>query len=337
MHRRLGFLLLGGLLVAGACSENNTAPEASSAAPDFLRTGDLAPKHIFPTVAEAWKWQGEARPGGGGGGKGGSTGIFYHGGPIMRTVNVAAVYWSGSTIYSGGPTPGATGTGAQDGSLVGYFLRNIGGSAYFNVNTSYYDGAGVHVPNAVSYTQFYANNTSLPPTNGSGVSNATIQAMLNGAFAAGKLTLDANTIYFVFSGHGVNLGGGFAPYGGNYCAYHTYYSSGGTAVKYAVMPYNLDAGGSCAVYNLSSSPNGDVAADMEVSPMVHEMEEAATDPQLNAWYDRRGQENADKCAYTYGTRYTVNGAQANVNLNGKDFLIQQNWKNVSGGGCALSL
>ena len=35
------------------------------------------------------------------------------------------------------------------------------------------------------------------------------------------------------------------------------------------------------------------------------LEETATDPDLNAWYDRRGYENADKCAWTFGTTYTV--------------------------------
>jgi hypothetical protein len=62
-----------------------------------------------------------------------------------------------------------------------------------------------------------------------------------------------------------------------------------------------------------------------------------TDPNLNAWYDRRGYENADKCAWTFGTTYTTsNGAQANMNLGGLNFLIQQNWVNANGGFCALS-
>ena len=34
------------------------------------------------------------------------------------------------------------------------------------------------------------------------------------------------------------------------------------------------------------------------SIIAHELEEATTDPDLNAWYDRRGEENADKCAWT---------------------------------------
>jgi len=76
------------------------------------------------------------------------------------------------------------------------------------------------------------------------------------------------------------------------------------------------------------------------SILIHELEEAVTDPNLNAWYDANGEENADKCAWTFGSTYTVaNGSKANMKLggvNGRDFLIQQNWVNASGGYCAKS-
>ena len=79
------------------------------------------------------------------------------------------------------------------------------------------------------------------------------------------------------------------------------------------------------------------------SILAHELEEATTDPDLNAWYDRRGAENADKCAWTFGTTYTTsNGALANMQLGGagttvaRDYLIQRNWVNASGGFCAKS-
>jgi hypothetical protein len=71
---------------------------------------------------------------------------------------------------------------------------------------------------------------------------------------------------------------------------------------------------------------------------VHEIEETTTDMMGNAWYDNRGYENGDKCAWTWGTTYTTAaGGTANVNIGGKDFLVQQNWKNSGTGGCALHL
>jgi hypothetical protein len=57
---------------------------------------------------------------------------------------------------------------------------------------------------------------------------------------------------------------------------------------------------------------------------------------LNAWYDSTGAENADKCAWTFGTTFASNGAQANVQIGFRNYLIQQNWVNASGGYCGLS-
>jgi hypothetical protein len=71
------------------------------------------------------------------------------------------------------------------------------------------------------------------------------------------------------------------------------------------------------------------------SVIAHELEETTTDPDLNAWYDNSGMENADKCAWTFGRTYNTNGAKANMKLGTKNYLIQRNWVNASGGSCAL--
>jgi hypothetical protein len=260
-----------------------------------------------------------------------NTGIFYHGGPLFTAqTRVVAIYWSGATIYNGGPNPGATGTGSQDGSLVGAFLRNLGGSPYFNINSTYVDGSGTHVTNSVAYTRFWAT-TANAPTSGQTVSDAQVQAVIVSGLGSGALTFDNSTLYVVFSGPGVNLGGGF---GSQYCAYHGHFSSGGRDVKYAVMPHDADFVSGCTA--LAGSPNNDFAADAEVNTLAHETEETTTDEDLNAWYDRRGEENADKCAWTFGTTYTTsNGSTANMNLGGSDYLVQRNWVNSGHGGCLV--
>ena len=68
-----------------------------------------------------------------------------------------------------------------------------------------------------------------------------------------------------------------------------------------------------------------------VSIVAHELEEATTDPDLNAWYDSSGNENADKCAWTFGhSQYQVsNGAWANVRLGTRDYLLQRNIRHAS--------
>ncbi len=309
---------------AAACSDRPAPTQPGG--PSFLDVAQgQSHVHVMPLKAQAFGL-GAAKPGGGGS-KGGP-GIFYHGGPIFYQTKVVAVYWANSPIYNGGPGAGTAGLGSADKSLIGYFLSHLGGSPYFNINTTYFDGTGAHVQNVVNYTGFWAANTNVPAS-GASVSDAQIQAELISGFVSGAITFDQNTLYEVFSGPGVNLGGGF---GTQYCAYHGHFSWNGNDVKYSAMPHDYDFPTACAA--LSGSPNNDFAADAEVNTLAHETEETTTDEDLNAWFDRRGQENADKCAWTFGTTYTTgNGSVANMNLAGKDFLVQRNWVNAGSGGC----
>ena len=259
--------------------------------------------------------------------------ILYWGGPVVPAAKVVSIYWAGARIYNGGPTPGTTGIGTSDGSLIGYFLRNLAGSSYYNINTTYYDtvGGGHTVSNGVTYTGYWADNTNVPGTNKS-VRDSAIQQEIVKGFTNGKIAYDPSTIYTVFSAKGVNLGGGAFT---QYCAYHGYFSWNGNTVLYAVMPYDYTRPTACSA--LSGSPNGDAAADTEVNTLAHEIEEANTDPQLNAWYDNSGYENADKCAWTFGTTFTTsNGAKANMTLGTKSFLVQQNWVAAAVQACALA-
>ncbi len=319
MKRWLPLVAACGMVVA-ACTDS-THP-SNPAAPELQTVQGQQLQHVHIMLR---KPEPGAKARGGHGG-GGGTGIFYHGGPILTTTKVAAIYWAGSTIYTGGPTPGTAGSGTSDGSLVGFFLRNLGGSPYFNINTTYYDGSGAYVQNSVDYTQFWADASG--PASGT-VSDGQVQQEVLAGFSTGALSYDPSTLYVVFSGPNVNLGGGF---GTQYCAYHGHFSSSYGDVKYAVMPYDWSDPSGCSALN--GSPNNDPAADTEVNVLAHETEETTTDEDLNAWYDRRGYENADKCAWTFGTTYTTsNGSTANMNLGGKDFLVQQNWVNAGHGGC----
>jgi len=190
----------------------------------------------------------------------------------------------------------------------------------------------------VSYTQYWANGTSAPSGTQS-VSDAQMIAMLQSGFNSGAISYDAGTVYAIFTSGKVNLGGGF---GTQYCAYHTHgtVTINGVAktVLYAAMPYNYAYPSSCTSSLPAANGTADPGADYEVNTLAHEIEETTTDMMGNAWFDTRGYENADKCAWTWGTTYTTAaGGKANMNIGGKDFLVQQNWKNVSGGGCALHL
>ncbi len=45
-----------------------------------------------------------------------------------------------------------------------------------------------------------------------------------------------------------------------------------------------------------------------------------TDPQLNAWYDQKGAENSDKCAWTFS---------GTVSIGTQSWKIQGNWSNAA--------
>jgi hypothetical protein len=256
--------------------------------------------------------------------------ILYHGGPVIHSQKVAVIYWSNSTIYNGGPAPGTTGPGSADGSLVGFFLNHLGGSPYYTINTTYNDDLG-DVQNSVTYTQFWASNTSVPSPN-SNVPIAAIETELEAGFTSGALTVDPSTVYLVFTDAGVNQDNLF-PLN---CGEHVNFTWNGNDVKFAAMPRDYDQNGCRQGDYLpgAGSPNNDPVADAEVNLIAHETEETSTDPDGNGWYDVVNDtifENADKCKWQFGSVYTTaNLARANMNLGGKDFLIQENW--FSGGG-----
>jgi hypothetical protein len=213
-------------------------------------------------------------------------------------------------------------------AILTNFAQSVGGSPYFNINTSYGDTTG-NVPNVVTYKGSYAD----PGSHGTSLSDSSISAIVSGALASGTLgPADPNGVYFVLTAPGVAETSGFLT---QYCGWHTAGTFNGTTLQYSFVG---DAAGpslgNCSIQ--STSPNGDAAADAMASVIAHELEESASDPHLNAWYDSNGEENADKCAWTFGSTYTVNGAQANMILGGLNYLIQQNWVNAGGGYCALS-
>jgi hypothetical protein len=326
---------LAGLTALTACSESvPTASESNSITPLFNNAADQAGDHPQRHVFELRNSPGVQSAAGR---KGGGTGISYHGGPVLQAATkVVAIYWAAAPIYNNGPAAGTWNLAgnAADASLVGHFLRNLGGSPYFNINTTYTNGAGLNIANIVSYTGFWANNTSAPGGSTS-VSDVQMVAMLQSGFTSGTLAYDANTLYLIFTAGTVNLGGGF---GTQYCGYHTHgtVSIGGVnkTALYSAMPYDNAYPSACT--NGTASPNGDPGADNEVSVLAHEIEETTTDPMGNAWFDTRGYENADKCAWNFGATYSSGGGVANMNIGGKHFLVQQNWINSGTGGCRLA-
>lgn len=243
-------------------------------------------------------------------------GINYHGGPIMLGTPKVYLIWYGN--WTGSGTPG----------IITDLVSNIGGSSYFNINTTYYNGSNVHISNAINHAGATTDNYS----GGTALSDAAIRTVVSSAISSGRLPKDTNGVYFVLTSHDVNATSGFCT---QYCGWHTHGTISGSDIKYSFVGSPARCPSACSAVT-SPGPNGIVEADAMASILSHELEETVTDPDLNAWYDRRGAENADKCAWTFGTTYTTaNGSKANMKIGGRDYLIQRNWVNAGGGSCQV--
>ncbi len=249
-----------------------------------------------------------------------SNGITYHGGPLMLGTPNIYYIWYGN--WASDPT-GVT--------ILQHFIQFEGGSPYYSIATTYYDGTPTYLTNALNYVTSYSDNYS----RGKVLADTDILAIVNAAITGGHLPKDSNGVYVVLTYQDVQETSGFIS---SYCGWHSHGTVGGSDIKYVfVGDPNTQGLGNCAAQT-ASSPNGDPAADAMASVLAHELEETTDDPTLGAWYDANGDESADKCAWTFGTTYpAINGSLANMNLGGFDYLIQQNWVNASGGYCALSL
>ncbi len=242
-------------------------------------------------------------------------GIYYHGGPVMLNNVKAYFIWYGSWSDA-------------SKAVLEDFIRNLGGSPYFAINTTYTDKNKVGVNSSVAFPA----STSVAYPKGTTLADADVQSVVASAISSNALPLDANGVYFVLTSQDVTASSGFCT---KYCGWHTHATISGVDVKYAFVGNPNRCPSACA--GQSQGPNGADGIDGMASIVAHELEETMTDPDLNAWYDFKGYENADKCAWTYGTTYvTANGAKANVKLGSRDYLIQRNWKNASPGSCSMN-
>jgi hypothetical protein len=254
--------------------------------------------------------------------------ISYHGGPVLvNGVNVYYIWygnWANNTATSILPT----------------LASHIGGSPYFNINTTYYsetNNVKTPVLNLVSLAgQWFEPSSNYYPY-GTNLSDANIVSIVNAAISSGKIGApDPKGVYFVLTDASVNESSGFCT---QYCGWHANATIASTDIKYAFIGNAARCPNACS--EQTTSPNGNLGADAMASIIAHELEESTTDPDLNAWYDNHGYENADKCAWTFGTTTTIPkgspnaGALYNMNLGGLNFLIQQNWLNIGSGSCAL--
>ena len=242
-------------------------------------------------------------------------GICWHGGPVMGGTPTIYVIWYGD--WNNGPG-GSDNSSGQ--AVVRNFLNSLGGTPYEQINATYTVN-GTTINGSLNIGAEKTDNGTK-----TSLTDADIQSIVarNGA-------TDTNGVYMVLTASNVTASSGFCT---QYCGWHTHANIGGRDIKYAFVGNPDRCPSSCSE---QQAPNGYAGADGMVSIIAHEQEEAISDPDLNAWYDRRGMENADKCAWTFGTLSGSSGAYYNVTMGGHNYLVQRNWVNAGGGYCSMSV
>ena len=250
--------------------------------------------------------------------------ITYNGGPILNAGNTS-IY----IIYYGTFTP-------LDTKIINFWAQNIGSSALYATNQTYFDGSFVHIPAGLAPFNATTNTFNDNYSFGKNITDAQTQAVVTNAINGGHLPNDQNGIYFVITAQDVKQTSPFGGFCTVYCGYHGPSTTiqAGEVIKYsfvgnAATQCPLGCIGNAAVFGDTTSPNNDLGADGLVSVMFHELSETMTDPEVNlqtAWAGSCG-ENGDCCNFVYGpTKIVHNGSHANVKVGGRAFLLQEMFK-----------
>jgi len=287
--------------------------------------GDVSPSGHVQGAAAAKQ---PAAPSGGAVVQG--NGINYHTGGVVLKANPVPIY----IIWYGNWTNGARVSDSQlTVSTIETFLGSnaLGGSGYEAINTTYGDTTG-NVSGHLNFSGHTFDNYSA----GTKFGDRSLPGIVSRAISGG-LPNDPNGVYVVLTSSDVSETSGFCR---TYCGFHTHNTILGNDLKYAYIGNVDKCPSGCEVQ--STGPNspapGVGGIDGIANVLTHETEEAITDPDLNAWFDASGNEDADKCNFKFGpTQTAANGAKFNQTFVGLNWMIQMEWENSRGGGCDQTL
>jgi hypothetical protein len=240
----------------------------------------------------------------------GSGNLIDHGGLEIANAQVQPIFWS-SAVFTDS-------NASQDGSIGGQieaFLERYGTGSPTNypgtVNTSDFSIVQQYGSHAAIGPSFgviggyvdVSHNGVAPPAS---FSDTQIQGYLAGLFGSshGAVSPAADVVYGIYFPPGMKVTLSNSASCTSFCGYHNHFTYNGVEIKYAVFPY-LNCTG-CTISGLK-------VADMLTIVSSHEIRESVTDPgdnNVDAWYDRRGYEADDKCAWHNLYTMTIGGANS---------------------------
>lgn len=270
-----------------------------------------------------------------------SSSLVYHSpGPVMPANTNYTIFWApaGAAAYP---------VGYQAG--INRFFEDLahdsGGLLNSDSILTQYGDSGGHLAAYSSHFGGTILDTDPYPANGCTqapvcLTDAQFRAEIRAVVEARKLPIDLEHEYFMLTPEGVEscmeAEGRVCSDGTShraYCAYHNFIQVGSAVLVYANDPY-LE-GLTCDPGN--EHPNENPSDATIAGGLAHEHSESVTDPELNAWYDSKGNEVADKCRSNnpkleYGEPLGQTGTGVNYNqiIDGHFYLYQQMWSNQAG-------
>lgn len=291
-------LVIGAMLSIALTLSGQAFSQSSSQVEDLSKLSINAPPMLgvhWARGADPFYRVRESRGGGGKPRHNTSPNMTYHGGVIMPTAVTQNIFWGSSWAgYTGDEISGL------DSWYVGF-----NGSNYARTSDEY-TGSGQQVGPLTTHLGHLIDNSAA-----SGGNNTS--AILS-EVCKEIVTPVANGYYSVYTDLPRNNSG--------YCAYHSvgFCSGSNTPVQFAFF-WKLDGDPGCDPQSSVSSESQGLAALANVSG--HELSEARTDPDSpGAWYDSNGQENGDKCAWTFNVPFVTFS-------NGTQWKVQGEWSNAA--------
>ena len=221
--------------------------------------------------------------------------MTYHGGKIMVSSQTEAIFWG--TSWASNPGDKISG--------IDTWYTGFDNSNYAKTSDEYTGTNGQVGPGVTHHGHVIDSSVS----SGGGNTSVILAEVCKNITSPDP---SGNGYYAVYSdtprGHA------------SYCAYHSVGTCSGVTVQFAFF-FKLDGDAGCDPGDTSGLHSQGLAALANVSG--HELSEARSDPaNPGAWYDSSGQENGDKCAWTFGAPLVTFS-------NGSKWKIQGEWSNAA--------
>jgi hypothetical protein len=220
--------------------------------------------------------------------------MIWHNGAIMNNAAVQVIYW--------GPKWANSSFVGDKISGLDSFYSGFSNSNYAKTSDEYTGTNGQVGPTITNGGHFIDTTTASGGNNTSPILAEVCKVIPSPV---------ANGYYPVYT----DLPRGHA----GYCAWHSYGSCSGVPVQIAFF-WELDGDAGCDPQDSQTGHSQGLAALANVSG--HELSEARTDPRNGGWYDSSGEENGDKCVWTFNVPSVKFS-------NGSYWKVQGEWSNAA--------